>query len=275
VKRRVGWVLASFVALWLAAACLDIGSPLPGVISITTVIPPTPSVVVGQTSQDTLGVTTPLKVVAFGPNGDTVQDVIVRFFSLDTTGGLRVDSITGIATGVKLAPLATVVANVRSSKAKTTLQTTVVPLPVVPVPDSVSPDSSPTIFPFNPVTGASDSLSSALLSPPLSLTVHSADTVVANYLVSFEIVHFPGPPTTLVLVNEANQPSSVDTTNANGIASRQLRLRIGPLSQGILTGTTTDSAVVKAHVFYLGKEVPPGPLIFNLKLVNTIVPATP
>lgn len=263
MRRRVGWGLAGFAALWLGAACLDIGSPLPGVISITTVIPPTPSVVLGQTSQDTLGVTQPLRVFAFGPNGDTVRDVTIRFFSLDSTKGLVVDSVTGIASGQKLSPAASVVANVTSTKTKNTLQTTVVVLPVVPVPDSVSTDSAPTIFPFNPFVG--DSLSSELLSPPLTVTVHSADTVVANYLVSYQITHYPGPPTTLVLVNEANKPSSVDTTNAAGEASRQLRIRVEPLPQGILNGQV-DSAVVKVHVFYLGKEVSPGPLTFTLIL---------
>src|SRR4029077_1243773 len=106
--RRASGVLATMVALWAATSCLDITSNVPQIGAITPVILPSPSVVFTDISRDTAGSEAPLQVVAFDTKGDTLRDVIVRFYAVDSTGGLTVDSITGIAHGIALSPSASV-----------------------------------------------------------------------------------------------------------------------------------------------------------------------
>jgi len=253
VSRRAALAIAAFLVVWGGVACLDISSPVTGIVSITTVLAPIPSVSVGDSSRDTLGEIQPLRVYAFGPNGDTIRDARVVFFALDTTKKLHIDSLTGIAHGDSLSPNAAVSARVTPASGKGSLQTPVVPYPVVPVPVSAAKDSDVTLFAFNPTV--QDTLSSELLSPPLSVTVKgSGNTVVQKYLVSFEIIRSPhsknGQPT-VILSDDASKLSSVDTTDASGHGSRRLRVRRTALDDNVLLGAT-DTAVVRVHLYYRG-----------------------
>jgi hypothetical protein len=260
--RRAAGGLAALGALWIAAACLDITSNVPGISSITPVILPSPSVVVGDVSRDTAGAVQLLRVVAFGSNGDTLHDVIVKFFAADSTKGLRVDSLTGLAHGDSISPSAGVVAQVRQANGVGGLvQTNVVPLPVVPVPLSATrgPD---TTFLFSNLTA--DSLSTQLLSPPLTVTAHGAgDTVVQKYVVEYEVVHGPPPrsatsgPTVVLRGNGAD--SNVAVTSAAGQASLALRIRLTAIDTALFLGNKTDTAVVRVRVRYKGVAVPMTP----------------
>ena len=252
-------------ALWLGAACLDIASPVTGIASITTVLAPIPSVTVGDDTQDTLGHVQPLRVYAFGPNGDTlrdVRDVRVVFFAVDSTRKLRVDSLTGIAHGDSLSPNAGVVARVSPASGKGTIQTLVVPYPVVPVPDSGKKDKD-TLFAIS-TANLSDTLSAGLLSPPLSITVVGAGGApVQKYLVSFELLRSPRTRAgvsqpTIVLGDDGGRATSIDTTDASGRASRRLRIRLSAVESSLLTGGR-DTAIVRVHVWYKGTNLPVTP----------------
>ena len=258
--RRPAGALLTFVALWIATSCLDITSNVPQIGAITPVILPTPSVVIGDTSRDTAGAFAPLKIVAFDTKGDTLHDVIVKFYAVDSTGGLSVDSLTGFARGIALSPSASVVASVRQANGVGGfLQTPTQPFPVVPIPDSAtrSPDTAITV---NYNVAASDTLSSQLLSPPLTVTVHGGgDTVVQKYVVSYMIVNPPaassqaaGP--TLVLRGNGGD-STVAVTNSSGQASLQVQVRPAALPEALHTPGASFTISVVVQVLYKGKPL--------------------
>jgi hypothetical protein len=240
-------------AAWLAVACLDISSPVTGISSITSVLLPTPSVVVNDSLRDTLGAPARLVVYAFAPNGDTVKDVTVRFFVIDSTQKLHVDSITGFAWGDSLSPLAKVVARVTPADGKGMIQTLQVPLPVVPTPVGATKSDALIDFPFDPTT--LDTLGSGVVSQSLDVTVvGNPDTTIQSYVVSYKIVRMPasrvaGEPTVRILDRSGND-STIAITSSSGVASRQLRVRLTAIPQDVLLGSATDTVVVQVQVRY-------------------------
>lgn len=258
MSRRSLAVVAAVAAGWLAVACLDISSPVTGIAAITSVLLPTPSVVVNDVLRDTIGAPASLAVYAFAPNGDTLKDIVVRYFAIDSTQKLHVDSITGNAWGDSLSPLAKVVARVTPANGKGTIQTLQVPLPVVPTPVGATKVDNLIEFPFNP--GTLDSLSSALLSPSLDVkVVGDNDTPVQSYVVSYKIVRMPAPKTagepTVKILDRSGNDSTIAVTSSSGIASRQLRIRLAAIQDPLRFGTTTDTAVVQVRVLYQGKPL--------------------
>jgi len=261
MRRRAAWALVTLVATWAAVACLDISSPVTGILAIGGVITPSPSVVVNDTSRDTAGQVRPMTLVAFGPNGDTLPPtaIVVRFLANDSTKGLRVDSVTGFAFGDSLSGTATVLATVRPAQGKGQLQTFLVPFPVVPIPVSglKGPD---TTFVFQPTT---DSLSPQLLSPPLTVTVQAGgDTVVQKYVVEYQIIDAPPPrpgqPGPTVVLRGQGADSNVAVTNGSGQASLQLRVRPTAINTSALL-TTTDTVIVRVRVQFRGTSLPIAP----------------
>ena len=259
MRRSVG-VLGAMLTLWGATSCLDITSNVPQIASISPVILPWPSVVTGETLFDTTGKVAPIQIIALGTNGRPIpaQDLIVRFYAVDSTGKLKVDSLTGIAHGDSLSPSAAVVVSVRQANGVGGfIQTPTMALPVVPVPvaSSRSPD---TTFEFDYNVLTTDTLSSGLLSPPLTVTVQATDTVVQKYLVMYQIVMRPpsvssaAGPTLVLRGNGAD--STVAVTNASGQASLQLRVRPSALSQSLHMADSTFTAVVVATVIRFGGD---------------------
>ena len=255
MRRPVG-ALLTFVALWIATSCLDITSNVPQIGAITPVILPFPSVVTGESLFDTTGAVTPLQVIAFGTNGKPLptQDLIVRFYAVDSTNKLKVDSLTGKAFGDSLSPTAAVVASVRQANGVGGfVQTPTMPLPVVPFPVAAT-RSADTTFNYNVLT--SDTLSAGLLSPLLTVSVRAADTVVQKYLVMYQIVQMPpsvNPSAGSTLVLRGNgADSTVAVTNASGQASLQLQVRPSVMSQSLHDAGATFTAIVVATVIKPG-----------------------
>src|SRR3954469_9552 len=260
-------------AAWLAVACLDISSPVTGISSITSVLLPTPSVVVNDSLRDTLGVVAPLVVYAFAPNGDTVRDVTVRFFVIDSTQKLHVDSITGFAWGDSLSPLAKVVARVTPASGKGVIQTLQVPLPVVPTPVGATKSDALVEFPFNPTT--LDTLGAGVLSPSLDVkVVGDNDTPIQSYVVSYKIVRMPAPkvvgePTVRILDRSGND-STIAITSSSGTASRQLRVRLAAIPDVLRGPPATDTVVVQVRVLFQGNPLTVTPSdLFTLVLRAT------
>src|SRR5690349_14836178 len=124
MSRRPLRILAAAGAAWLVVACLDVSSPVFGISSISSILLPSPSIIVGDSLRDTAGVAQPVSVTVYGPNGDTLAGVPIQFVAVDSTNRLRVNSATGFAAGFDSAsPLAKVVATVSSPKNGGFLQT--------------------------------------------------------------------------------------------------------------------------------------------------------
>lgn len=254
--------LALAAACWGALSCLDISSPVTGIGSISQVISPAPSVVVGDTARDSTNPAVPLRVVAFAPNGDTVRDANVEFFVLDTSGGL-VLTPGGLAYGAKLSPAAKVVARVTPAHGSGALQTDTLPLPVVPVPTRLTASTTSDTIHIDP--SATDTLRGND-SPGLAVLLHGPDTsVVRRYLVRYAIDSVPpgreGQPL-VRLVDEGGHPSMVDTTDLSGTASRILHLRLAAVPPELLAAGAIDSVIVHASVIYRGGQVEGSPMRF-------------
>jgi len=265
MSRRSLRPAAAVAVAWLAVACLDISSPVTGISAITTVLLPTPSVVVKDILRDTLGEPARLVVHAFGPNGDQLPDadITVRYFAIDSTHRLHVDSITGAASGDSLSPFAKVVARVTPVDGKGTIQTLQVPLPIVPKPDSASKADSLISFPFDPTT--LDTLGSGVLSPALDVKVlgGTADTTIQSYIVSYKIVRMPAPKIagepTVKIFDKTGNDSTIAVTSASGIASRQLRVRLSAIPDVLRGPPATDTVVVRVRVLFHGQPLPVAP----------------
>ena len=257
MRRSAARNLLALVAIWVTVACLDISSPVSGITAISAVVTPSPSVVVHDTSRDIAGTVAPLRVFAFGPKGETLStaSITVQFLANDSTKGLRILNDT-LAFGDSLSGAASVLATVLPVNGKGQLQTFLVPFPVVPKPDSglKGPD---TTFVFQPTT---DSLSTQLLSPPLTVTVQAGgDTIVQKYVVEYAITRRPPPragqaPPTVVLRGQGAD-SNVAVTNGSGQASLQLRVRPTAINTAALL-TTTDTVIVHVRLQYRGVALP-------------------
>jgi hypothetical protein len=256
MTRPLARVAASFAALWLVVSCLDISSPIDGISSISNIIAPSPSVILGDVSRDTLGDTAALRVYAFDAKGDTVKDVQITFIVLDT--GLRIDP-SGIAHGDALSPSARVVARVSTAgNTSVGLQTAVDTLPVTIAPDTVYLTSTDTLF----IT-ATDSVA---FSKGVSVKVLGLDRTkpVNSYLVRYTIDTAPAAKsgaTSAFLVGDDNKPSANDTTKGTGDASRRVALRRAALADDAVWATAKpDSVIVRAHVQYKGTDVKGSPI---------------
>jgi hypothetical protein len=254
-------VLGAAAALWVVVACLDISSPISGISSISFVMPATPSVVRGDSLRDTAGVVQPLRVDAFGPNGEKLTNVTVRFYVIDTANQLHVVDTTGIVTaGDTLSPNAAVFARVWSADGKSFLDTPLDTIPVVPRPDSATSDTN---FTFVFDATASDTGSSALITPPFGVTVRGqADTVIPRYVVAFDLIRAPVPksptagPSVVLTSSLSTAESTYAVTDASGRATIRLRLRVPALPASLFIPGAVDTAVVRFRVRYHGDTLP-------------------
>jgi hypothetical protein len=250
MKLRV--VPIGFALCWLAAlACGDVSGSSTSVLSIQFDSLAAPSVVVGDTLRDTSGVVIVPVVHAFNFKGDEILPAPVRFLSPDS--GVVVDSLTGVvvADSLRSTP-ARIVATVGSLQAIQKVNVTLKPdsLSAVDGRDSLSYSLFDTTLNVSPI-----------LTVKLTHGVAPNDSAVTSYIVSFAIVSQSNPQLGQ-LVNDAQQPSFVDTTDAGGIAGRAIRLH--PLF--LSSATTVDSIIVNATAKYHGRQVKGSPVRLVLKV---------
>ena len=239
VQRRC-LTLVVGAALVIASACSDVPSDPKTPFSIEFNHAPSPSAVLGDTLFDSLGIATPLRARLFNANGDEIvgANVTYHVIAYDTNKvpptnpayrdsvPLVVDSITGYVFGKSNPLFAGKHARVYAQAGK--LQSDTVGLYVVRSADTlIASDSAADTLSFLNVDETP-------LSPALTATlrhtsgspVTAADSAVPFYLVTFRIVQPAGSDTSYVMLANANKKQShIDTTDANGTASRQVRIR--------------------------------------------------
>lgn len=239
-------------ALYAASvtACIDITTHTVAAVGLDPMA--TPSVVVGDTLRDTLGVARPLRGAAYNAEGVALAGVPVIYRILDR--GAHVDSLTGVVVGDSVGAIP-----VRVLVEAGGIQTQPVPLYIVPAPDS--------IVALNPLDTLayslrdSTSLSVALTAQLLHHGTAPALDSVQAYVVSFA-VQYPSDTLLAQLVDDGGHPSHVDTTAADGTAGRRIKLRPARLP----SLTVADSVVVYATARYHGTPVGRGPVRFVLRL---------
>jgi hypothetical protein len=233
----------------LIAACTDIPSGANDILSFQFDPLPSPSVVVGDSLRDTLGVVRGISLKAYNYSGTEVSSPPVTFTALDR--GIRVDSVTGIVRGDSVRASARIVATLRA------LTGTIV-VAVTQKPDSVTGSNARDSLSYSVVdtTNISNDLSVKVLTfSPMVAT----DSSVGQYLVSFKVVS-PTDTALARLVNDNSARSSIDTTNTAGIAGRKIKLDPVRLTQLV------DSVIVQAFVKYRGVNVRGSPVRLVLKV---------
>jgi hypothetical protein len=247
-SRSRAAILAAIVvatSLIAADACTDIPSSPDAVLSIQFDSLPAPAVAVGDTLRDTLGVVVRPVVHAFNYQGEEIPAATVFFVSPDS--GLTVDSASGITVGDSLRSTpARIIATVGTLQA---IQKVAVTLR----PDLIVAANGVDTLDYSILDESKDR--SAALTISLLHGVAPTDSAVASWIVSFAIVsqHKAG---LVELVDEAGKPSVVDTTDASGIAGRQIRLHPVNLD----SATQVDSVIVNATARFRGVAVSGSPV---------------
>lgn len=244
-------------ALLVLAACIELGGPKDGVVSITNLRLPYPSVVVGDLMRDSLGNPSPLSLTAFGADGEPLPTEPLTFVALDTTlsvdadgtvHGLFRDSIggrvVGGAGGLQTPPHRIIVT-------------------IAPTTVAKSPDATTIQF----VNTAPDTSATTNWSSPLVLTVTgSAGAAAQGFVVTYSLLQTPDaatPGTPTAYIGDAvAKPMNRDTTDTRGVASRIVVLRQAAVATDIRSGSRSDSVIVRATVRYLGADVPGSPVEF-------------
>jgi hypothetical protein len=246
MSKRIAFVASATLLVLVALACTDVSGSSTSVLSIQFDSLAAPSVVVGDTLRDTTGAVILPVVRAFNFKGEEIVSPPVWFQSPDS--GVAVDSLTGIVVGDSLRSTpARIVATIGTLQAIQRLDVTLRPDFIAALHDRDSLTYSLIDTTLN-VTSEQ-----TMLTTKLSHGVAPNDSAVKSYIVSFAIVS-QSDPRLAELVNGAGTPAVVDTTDANGVAGRRIRLH--PL---YLT-SPVDSIIVNATARYRGIPVSGSPV---------------
>lgn len=232
-EARPLWIAAGAVAWWLVS-CRELGSPAGGVASVSRVVLPSPSVVVGDTLRDSTGVVAPMRVIAFGAHGDTIANPPTTFVVLDTGAHLAGSLLIGDKEGRTVRVVGTVAGlQTRPESVKVTLS-----------PDTLVATDS--IFQQKTYTAIGDTV---VASAELRTTVsHTGGAGVAGVVVRYALERQP-PGAQQRLLN-GKVSSDRDTTDAQGHASRTLQIQRARKVTG--QGDTTE---VSATASYKGRRL--------------------
>ncbi|HET7585418.1 MAG TPA: hypothetical protein VFK13_10940 [Gemmatimonadaceae bacterium] len=205
-----------------AAACTDVVTDPSVPFSIELRDPQLPSVVVGDSMRDTLGVAVPLDARVFNAQNDLIPDAPVTFLPVSGTGQIILGGTTGIVVGVDTGTVA-VIAQSGS------LQSQRVTLHIVPVPDTIIATDDPRKS-LDVLIGQDNAvaLPVQVLHDPTPTVANDPLTAVPDFLVTYAIVDpsglSPTDTTVVHLINDAQRVSTRDTTDTQGTASRSLRV---------------------------------------------------
>lgn len=268
-------LLGGIIASVVAAACADVGTgpEVPAAIEL----PPFafPSIVVGDTLRDSLGVVQPIRAIVRNSAGDIIADARPSYVyaDLNRDTAFRVDSATGIVVAREKVSSGRIAARIGSS-----LQV-LRPLIATGRPDTAVAGTAPPALLLSLLPDTGRARAEGNTTAPLPVAVRSREGTstsgVNGWLVSFRLVR-PANPTNdttrgAFLVDEQLRPSVLDTTSTDGAASRRVRVRPAqfPAAQG--TARVTDTVIVEATARYRGQFVKGAPVRV---LVQVIRPAS-
>jgi hypothetical protein len=242
-----------------AAACTDVSTAPDAVFSLEFSSLPYPAVVAGDTLRDSTGAAAPLRAIAYNARGDAIAQAPITYIVVaDTAGLIQVDATTGVVTA---AAGKTGTVEVVASAAG--LQSERRQLAVVNRPDSVSITATPDTV-FYSYVDATQNISDPLAVRVLHEPPAGAATGVRGWVVRYRLENVADTVIAALLGDQNTTISGdprgrmhIDTTSADGTASRKLR---------ILAGATlrlpVDSVVVMADVLHRGVHVRGSPVRF-------------
>lgn len=265
-------LVGGIVTAVAVAACADVGTgpEVPAAIEL----PPFafPTVVVGDTLRDSLGVVAPMKAVVRNSTGDIITSAKPSYLYADYTrdSAFLVDTTTGIVVAQKKVGAGRLAARIGSS-----LQV-LRPLIATVRPDTAVPGAAPAalIVSLLPDTGRARAESNTTAELQVQLRNRQGTTPVGvhGWLVSFRLIK-PANPTndttrSVFLVDDQLRASVVDTTSSEGNAGRRVRVRPAgfPVAQG--SARVTDTVIVEATARYRGQLVKGAPVRVLVQVVR-------
>ena len=267
--RRIVAPLVTIAAL-TALACVDMSAPT-GAASISKLLLPSPSVVVGDTMRDSTGAVAPLRVIAYDGKDTPISGLATAFFITDTAKLAHIAN-SNLLVGDKQG-------SVRIVGQVTGVQTTAEPVPVTIAPTKFALATTPALPDtlVVPYAGNGDTTSTSTGTQAIAVTLKGAgDTASLGFVVKYALVSAPatvqGSAKPAVFIGpDASKISPVDTTDASG-ASRSVIVKSGLLADAALQGgTKVDSVVVLISTFYKGKPVPGSPIRVKFALKGKLV----
>lgn len=245
MHRFAALLVAVIVAF--GVACIDMAPP-PGAASISVLLLPSPSVVVGDMMRDSLGNPAPLTVAAFDGNNQRLTDIAPLFFISDTSHTAHLQG-GNVLVGDKLGSVQLIG------------QVGVLQTPPVSVPVTVAPKKFAVRLPlpdtlrFHIGPDSASSIDTVSLGVTL---VGGPDSAVQSFVVKYTLGHRPDskPGSTAVyLADDLGHIASADTTDGSGVASRRLVVNSFFLTAQA-QASAIDSAVVVVTASYKGVPVP-------------------
>jgi hypothetical protein len=266
VIRRIAPSLYILVAGVVAVAFIDLSAPN-GATSISSLILPSPSVVVRDSMRDSLGKAAPLRIIAYDANDVPIADAEAQFFVTDSAPVARIDK--GVVIGEKQGTIH-VVGQVGG------VQAVPVIVPITVAPTKLAPTGKIDTL-FVPLVSQTDTTAASVGSATLSVSLLGAgDTASIGFVVKYELIKAPAtiasPIPGIFLSGDGTKVSPVDTTDGSG-ASRRLMVRSWLLSdQALRGGQKVDSAVVLVSTSYKGAPVPGSPIRLVIPIKGKIAP---
>ena len=253
VQSRYGrrYRITSAILAVALSACIDWNVDPNEIVAIEFPAPPLPAVVAGDTMRDATGHVAPLSANLIDASGALVTGQSVEFLSRDTT--VKIDGNILVA-GARSDGVARLLATGAG------IQSIVRQIEVVPRPDSLVPQGAVDTLRLNLLGTVEDNTSTAIGAKVLTVTTAPAGTKpVRSWIVNFQLEYHgsvvpAGDTTRIWLVNDAGRPSSADTTDTQGLASRRVRYRVGT------TVPPADSVVVTAMASYRGTSLAGAPV---------------
>jgi hypothetical protein len=240
----------------LGVACIDMTSPK-GVASISLLLVPSPSVVVGDVMRDSLGAPAPLELIAYDATGHPLSGVTPSFFITDSLapGHLKGDTVVGDKFG-----LFHVIGQIGN------LQTPSVPIFVTSAPTQIAALGQLDTLraPFG-----TDSTTRGQSTPMVALT-GASDSAAQGYIIHWSLGYVPpaqaGKQAVFLGAVSTNR-AATDTTDITGHASMSVFVVTPYLNDPALaTAGGVDSVEVFAAVSYRGAAVPGSPVRFLIPL---------
>lgn len=261
-RRTAAWIAVA-VSAGTIAACVEIGTGPNEPAAIELPPFPSPSVVVGDTLRDLNGVVAPVRAIVRNVRGEQIADVAVTYLyaPLQRDSALSVDPTTGIVRALRATSSdARIAARVGGNLQ--VLRSVI----VTQRPDTLTGGATVAeLRTVQPDTGRTQAgrNTSADASVTVSHREGTVTTGVNAWPVRFELVSPANPANdtsaAVFLVSDNGTASVLDTTDAQGIAGRRVRVRAARFPT-----VPVDTVVVRATTTYRGKPLAGSPIIIKI-----------
>lgn len=260
-RRRVLLVVAASAAI----ACTKIGTDPTVAVSVAFDSLPSPGIVLGDTLRDSAGAVAPIRAVAFNVRGEPIPDAPITYFAKVGRDTLRVDPATGVVVaGAAFALRAVSVVLFPQVNGIPGPQRTLL---LTLRPDSIGPNAPADTLRYSTAADTGQNVSGAIQARVLHDSANTGSFLpVRAWIVRFTVEYRGATQTDTaiaLLVNDQGAPSSIDTTDASGIASRRVRLHAPPAS-------AADSVVVTARASWRGGALRGSPARIRVPVVVRI-----